>query len=327
MKKKHRVSIWIFLATWLVASLVNISEVAAANGSSGGGGTDWFSIILVVGYLGGVFVLLPIVIYTNLTESVFSPTEDNQDKIVIDPELTEEKRNSRAAEILERIAEKLTPVKGENDEDLITITKGSQAKFTKRGLDYIKKHLDPTDEDVLNRMNELEDVYNERTKRVFSGSKWIIACSVAVALLFVYTAGFSSFLVIHLLGLLFYILSSRTTIYGLEKRMEWFGGANSGIVASVFAGLFSGMATNYYVKYSDGTTELDGESTMSNMAITTMFIIFVALILGFMAVVLGVINFLLNYSTSFLLPFKKDQQWYEENFSLETDGNLETAMQ
>lgn len=327
MKKNQCVSFWIFLATLLIASLINIPEVAAANTSSGGGGTDWFSIILAVGYLGGVFILLPIVIYTNLNESVFTPTEDNQHKIVVNPELSEVERNSRAAEILEAIGNKLTPVKGENDEDLITITKGSQAKFTKRGLDYIKKHLDPTGEDVLKRMNELEDVYNDRTKRVFSGSKWIIACSIGLALLFIFTAGFGFFLVIHILGLLFYILSSRTNIYSLEKRMKWFGGANSGIVARVFAGLFAGMATSYYIKYSDGTKVFDGESTMSNLAITTMFIFIVALILGFMAVILGVINFLLNYSTSFLLPFKQDQKWYEENFGMEAEVNLEAVLQ
>lgn len=327
MKKKYDVSFWIFLSTLLVAFLVGIPDVMAANSSSGGGSTDWFSIILAVGYFGGVFVLLPIIIYTNLNESVFTPTEDNQHKIVVDPKLSEEERNNSAAEILESIGDKLTPVKGENDEDLITITKGSQAKFMKRGLDYIKKHLDPTDEDILNRMNELEDVYNDRAKRVFTGSKWIIACSIGVALLFIFTAGFGFFLVIHILGLIFYILSSRTTMYGLEKRMKWLGGANSGIVAGVFAGLFAGMATSYYIKYSDGRKEFDGESTMSNMAITTMFIFIIALILGFMAVVLGVINFLLNYSTSFLLPFKKDEQWYEENFGMKTDGNLEAAVQ
>lgn len=315
--KKKQILLMIFLMLLMMTTFAtnDTTATAAAQKASGSGGVDWFELILLIGYIGGVFVLLPIVVYTNFNEHIFSPG-DEPDKINIDPGLTLEERNSRSVEILERIEEKLTPVKGENDEDLITITKGSQAKFMKKGLDYIRKRLNPNEEQVLARVEEFEQVYHDRAARAFTGSYWIIACSTGVGLLTLFTAGINTFLIIHLLGLLFYILSSRTTVYGTEKRLRWIGGINSGLVAGVFASLFAGMGTTFYKRYSDGSREFDGESTMANMGIVIMFIFIIAVILGFFAVVLGVVNFILNYSTSFLLPFKKEEQWYKDNFDL-----------
>ncbi|MFW5757666.1 MAG: hypothetical protein ACOCYO_03195 [Bacteroidota bacterium] len=318
--KKSKILLMIIFVLMVISTFAtnDTTSTEAVQKTSGSGGVDWFEILLLIGYLGGVFVLLPIVVYTNFNEHIFSPG-DHPDKINIDNELTLDERNARSVEILERIEEKLTPVKGENDEDLITITKGGQAKFVKRGLDYIKKHLDPDDEQILARVQEFEQVYHDRVSRVFTGSYWIIACSIGVGLLTLFTAGINTFLIIHILGLVFYILSSRTTLYGVEKRMKWIGGINSGMVAGIFAALFAGMGTSYYKKYSDGSREFDGESTLSNMGIILLFIVIIALILGFFAVLLGVLNFIMNYSTSFLLPFKKEEQWYKDNFELAMD--------
>ncbi len=319
MKKNWILLLFLLMLMVSTTFAINDTTALAAAQDSSGIGIDWFEVLILIGYLGGVFVLLPIILYTNFNEHIFSP-ENHPDKINVDNELTIEQRNAKSEEILERIEEKLTPIKGDNDENLITITKGSQSKFVKKGLDYIKKHLNPDDERILARIKEFEQVYYDRSKRVFTGSYWIIGCSIGVALLYVFTAGgIGTFIVFHLLGLLFYILSSRTTRYGVEKRMKWIGGKNSGMVSGIFAALFVGLGTTYYKKYSDGSRSFDGESTMAGMAITFLFIFILAMILGFLAVVLGVINFVMNYSTSFLLPFKKEEQWYKDNLEFVVD--------
>lgn len=269
-------------------------------------GLDWLEIIMIIGYLGGVFVLLPLVIYTNSKENLFIPNADNQDKIDIIEDLTEEQHNQRSAEILERIESKLTSFKAEDGSEMLTITNGFQARFTKHGLDYIRKRLNPTDPEIIDRMNEFSEVYKDRARRAFTGSRWVIISSIGIGVLFFFTGGVSTFLFIHALGLVFYILSSRTTFYGIEKRLKYFGGG-SGIMST----LFLGKGTKYYVKSGGGSWKRDWE-TEGQMAIIKMFLLVViALFLGFLAAFLGVVNFIINYSTSFILPFQSIDKWYE----------------
>lgn len=284
------------------------------NESKKDSGVDWFELIIIVGYLGGVFVLLPIVLYTNAKEKLFVPDSTNQDQISVIQDLTEEQRNQKAMEILERIESKLTVIKGEDGTDWVTITKGSQAKFMKYGLDYINKKLKPTDQNVIDRINEFTNVYNDRTRRAFTGSNWIIGSSALLAVLFYMTGGISVFLFIHILGLVFYILSSRTTFYGIEKRMKTFGNGPS-FISGMMSGLFLGNGVKYYVKEGSGPWRRDWE-TEGQMALIGLFLlIVVAIFLGIFAAFLGVLNFIINYSTSFLHPFKTEEKWYQENFA------------
>lgn len=301
-------SITFFILFFLTFSFVMLAAQTSGETTTDSG-IDWVQVIFAGSYLIGVFVLLPIVIFTNMNEKIATP--GNGDKFLAS--LSEEERNKRASEILEKIGEKLTPFQSEEGEDLITITKGSQARFMKHGLDYINQYLNPTDQDVIDRVNEFTEVYNVRAKRAFTGSGWIIACSAGVALLLLVTVGFNTFIVIHLLGLLFYILSSRTTFYGIEKRINLFGGG-VGAISAIMGALFLGNGTKYYVKEGNGPWKRDWE-TEGNMAIITLLILFVvAMFLGFFAVALGVINFIINYSTSFMHPFTKLDKWYEEKF-------------
>ncbi|MGE5313756.1 MAG: hypothetical protein ACM3Q4_03585 [Acidobacteriota bacterium] len=295
--------------------LLSSAAIAAGNSTSesSGHGIDWMQILFVGSYLGGVFILLPIVIYTNLTSRLFVPDADHRGQVRLLEGVGEAERNAQAERILERIGEQLTPFTSDSGERLITITKGKQAKFMKRGLDFINKRLSPTDPAVLERMKEFEGVYKDRAGRAFTGSYWIIACGAGVGALFL-AGGISTFVVIHFLGLLFYILSSRTTMYDLEKRMKLFRGG-AGIIGGIMTALLVGDGTKYYVKTGDGPWKRDWE-TEGNMAIAGLLILFfVAMVLGVLSVVLGVINFFINYSTSFLLPIGSDDKWYEEQFT------------
>jgi len=279
------------------------------------GGIDWFQVILVTGYLLGVFVLLPIVIYTNLKTKLFVKSESNAENIVPIGNLTDEERNNRARLILEKIESKMTSFIADNGENMVTITKGKQAKFIKEGLDYISKNLVPTDSEIIQRVNEFAAVYADRTQRAFTGSYWVIASSIGVGILLYSTGGITTFLFIHFLGVIFYLLSSRSTMYTIEKRMKIFGGFG-GFLGGIMSGLLIGNGTKYYLKYSDGSVKRDWETEGQMAIIGLVLLIIVAMFLGFFAAVLGVINSLLNYSTSYLLPFKSKVDWFEKNVAL-----------
>jgi hypothetical protein len=308
MKKSFSVLMLLLLTAMVSLLLAQTTDTQPESG----GGIDWFQLIVSVGYIGGVFVLLPLVLYTNQKSKLFDPQSGTVQTIT---SLTEEERNERALQILDRIGEKLTPFTGENGEELITITKGSQARFMKRGLDYINKFLSPSDPDLLARIEEFKGVYEDRAQRAFTGSKWIIGCSAGLGLFMLYMSGFSTFIVIHFLGLAFYIVSSRTTMYTIEKRLKLFGGG-SGLIGGLMGGLFLGAGAKHYVKHGDGPWKRDYEGELQGGMIAFLIIFVVAMFLGFLAAALGVVNFFLNYSTSFLNPLKKDEQWYQENFEL-----------
>lgn len=279
--------------------------------------TDWFSLIIAIGYLVGVFVLLPIVIYTNHQEKIFSAAENPEKMEVIDA--TEEERNQKAAVMLEKIEAKMGRYTNEEDgEEYITITSGAQSRYTKFGLDYINQHLDPSDADTKARVAELTDVYNKRTKRSFTGSKYIIGAAIGIVVLMGvidWTMLFSFFMLLHVAGLIFYYLSSRTPVYALEKRLKTFGSKRLGIAGGVLAGLFAGFGAKSFVSVNGGAWQRDYETEGSNAMVLLLIIVFVALIIAFMVAVFGVINFVINYSTSFLLPNQNAKKWYEKNIA------------
>ncbi len=300
---------FIFLMLLFSVSLFAVQDPTPANSGLSGG--DIFEFVVITGYLLGVFVLLPWVIYTNRAEKLEVVEIGASSDALADPELSEFERNSRAAKILDEITQKLTPFE-EDGELLMTITKGSQARFMKKGIDYIREHLQPTDPDITDRMNELIAVYQNRTQRLFTGSKWIIGCAIAMGILFVWTGGISTFVFIHALGIAFYILSSRTPLYILDKRMNLFGGGGA-IVGAIFGAFFIGAAAKHYNVYSDGRKERDYSSEFTGGAVYFLFIFVAAMFMGFLVAALGVINFLMNYMNNAVMP-TKTETWYEKNF-------------
>ena len=317
MKLKHLIKSPLFksaltlLLLFVTKAIVFAQDTASTSANTGISGGDIFETIIIAGYLIGVFVLLPWVIYTNTKEKLGVLEEENNSGYQSDSSLSEEERNKRASLILEEIEKKLTPIE-EDGQSLVTITKGSQARFVKKGIDYIQKKLNPTDPEIRSRTKEFISVYNNRTKRVFTGSKWIIGFAAGLGIIFFYQMGFKAFVFIHTLGAVFYVLSSRTPIYILEKRMKLFGG--SGIVSAIFGSLLLGSGTKYYKVYSDGTRERDHESEFQGTVVYLFLMAIVGMISGFLAAALGVVNFLLNYMNNALIPGKLDT-WYEKNFT------------
>ncbi len=307
MKPKNLMAVLGFL---FVSFSLNAQDTTQVSSSSGGS-TDWFEIIIAAAYLIGIFILLPIVIYTNQKSKLYK-AGDGEESVFPIRDLDEEKRNARSEEILIEIENRLTQFTDDDGQEMITITKGKQAKFMKNGLDYINKNLKPTDEAIIERVKEFEGIYEVRTKRIFTGSKWIIGAAIGVGALMLWTGGITTFIFIHALGILFYILSSRTPMYAMEKRRYRFAKLGTGMIGGVMSVLAFGDGTKYYVSTNGGPYQRDWETEGGMALMGIIILIIAALFLGFMAALLGVFNFILNYSNSFLLPFNKTVDWYEE---------------
>ncbi len=275
-------------------------------------GIDWFSLAVGTGYLVGVLVLLPLVVYINMKEKLYDPEKDKGGVDLRGDSL--EEREAKAAQILEEIASGWSKVPGEDGQMLLSITKRSQALKAKAGLDYISKHLAPEDPEILERIEELKFVYENRNKRYFTGSKWVLGAAIALGLVFFYSMGITAFAIIHTLGVVFYFLSSRTPAYILERRMELFGKL-PGFVSTIMGGLMVGMAAKHYVSINGGPWKRDDESEFSNAMILIFLMVVIAMLLGFLAAFLGVINFLINYLGTFLMPWKSIEQRYQEKFA------------
>ena len=300
----------LFFLFFNIGSVLIAQEVKGTETDSGFSFGDIIEFIMITGYIGGVFVLLPWVIYTNLKEGLSIIKEGST--ALPNSELSEDERNSRATKILEEIDNRLTRYE-EEGEEMITITKGSQARFTRKGLAYISNELITTDLEIISRANELIVVYQNRSRRLFTGSNWIIGSAVALLVIFIYQTGISNFVIIHLLGIIFYVLSSRTPMYILEKRMNRIASVGSGIIGSVLNGLFVSSAAKSYKVYSDGSRKRDYESEFSTSMIYYLIIAIVSLFLGFFTAALGVVNFLMNYMNNALIPMKPET-WYKKNF-------------
>lgn len=274
------------------------------NAGAGGGGIDWFEMALLFGYVVGVFILLPITLYTNLREGDIADREDRGEA----SGKTLEERDALARQLLGTLEAKLGTTQDEEGGTVKTITSGRQSRLVKRTLDYINHNLTPLQSGTEEQVQAMTEMYEDRSQRYFSGSKWIIGAAVAVAVLMVMTGGVNTFIFIHALGLVFYILSSRVPAYRLEKIAARGHGGN--LLSSILNGLFLGDSVRYYLKDSSGHKTRDWESE-GQAAMIRMFLMAVAaLFLGLMAALLGIVNFVLNYSTSFLLPFPSEEQWF-----------------
>ncbi|MEJ2053040.1 MAG: hypothetical protein P8X42_03885 [Calditrichaceae bacterium] len=303
-----------FIIPTTIAVAQDAPKTTTAKSKEKGGGDDIFEYIIAGGYLIGVFVLFPWVVYTNLKEKLSVISEEDLAGELPDPDISEEERNKRAAMVLEEMEKNMTTFQEEGRE-LITITKGSQARFIRKGVQYIRKNLKPTDPDIIARVNELVGVYQDRAQRVFTGSKWIIGCAIGLGVFMVYMTGISTFIFIHFLGVVFYIMSSRTPMYVLEKRMKLLGSFGGAFVGSIFTGLLVGSGTKYYKVYSDGRRERDYESELSGGMIALLIMFVVAMIIGFLAAAMGVVNFLMNYMNNALIP-TKPETWYNKTFAV-----------
>jgi len=211
--------------------------------------------------------------------------------------------NQQAAELLEQALSQWSSYVGEDSETYFIPRKMIQVKRSV-GIMNQAKAIMPTDEGVIDRMNELGGIINERTHRSFAGSWSLLGISFLVMLFFYFVAGGNDGFFHRILSLwwlwgsmIFYIMASYAPQFLIEKRMEWFGGKkfSSGLIKTVLAIVAATPATYTVVtKWSDGSTTKSEEGAGTFLFIMALAII-ALIIIGTLIIFFGLINFLRNY--------------------------------
>lgn len=165
---------------------------------------------------------------------------------------------------------------------------------------------------VVYNVQGLVQLYEARTERFFTGSKWIMFAAGAVAAFVLYTEGLSTFFFVQLAGMAFYWLASRTPLYQIESRMDTFGSMGLGIVGGLLAGLFVGSGTRYYTEDSMGFRSRDYESEGQAAMLQMMLMAFAVLIVGALIIAFADLNAVMNYYSSYQKP-EDLNNWYDEN--------------
>jgi len=220
----------------------------------------------------------------------------------LSPQATDDE-NEKSAELLETALNQWSSYKGEDGETYFIPRKMAQVKRSVNLINEAKSFL-PTDDVVINRMNELGGIVNERTKRSFAGSWSLLGVSFLVMVLFYFIGtkeGNFFYKILQLWWLwgsmIFYIMASYAPQFLIEKRMEWFGGKkfSSGLIKTVLA-IVIATPVSYTVvsKWSDGSTTKSEEGTGGFLFIVALAAI-ALIIIGVCIIFFGIINFIRNY--------------------------------
>ena len=162
------------------------------------------------------------------------------------------------------------------------------------------KALNPQNQETLDWIAELEDVLESAKKRKFDGSYKLIGASV-ILLLFMYYGpmsgmGFFGFLgktVFFWGSALLYIAASFAPQFLIDKRSQWISSLGTGVMASVFASLFSTSSNETRWAHSDGSSSTEYHNTGSVIGLVLLFVVTMALgaFIGVIAIISGLRNY------------------------------------
>ncbi|ASB48502.1 hypothetical protein [Alkalitalea saponilacus] len=282
-------------------------------------GNYYDSPLMVVG--AGLFIWLMafgvlMIIYTHWNEKI-RPSSGN--RVLLD--LPQHEHNIRAEIILSKIFARLAEIKDEDDEEnnFYTIVRGRDAKFIKRGLDYINTRLNIDDPDIVRQFNYMKNLYNEKLKRSFTGSWWIIIAAFVVAGMMEAYADYPYIMPIYIAGIVLYFFASKVPLFLEEKRYHKFGRGNllsriAGFLFSDIGGSLDRARNSSYGIRSDSQRHKEDVAAYGD-AVSLVFNIFVLLFIASFVVVFAVWKFFYNFWSRNLLSLSTLDQWYEKNIS------------
>jgi hypothetical protein len=284
------------------------TRVASATGDNSDKPFDWKGMIIGLLVLGFYFYAITWIVITMVKTKKIVPVNKTEliqhRKLANKAEEASEEENKKAFGMLEDAFYSWKVVSGPGEEEMRSPMTMAQIKKSK-DLHASAEALMPTDEEVVNRLNELGNVLNIQEKRSFSGSwKLIIVALVATFITYLMSRssdpGFWSWLK-HFwwmpLGIVMYYFASMAPQFLQDKRARWFRGKNiHNVLIGTVLGLFLATpATETWVtKWSDGRRTKSEEINpffLVMMAITFIVI----LLLGFFTIVFAGINFIRNY--------------------------------
>lgn len=153
--------------------------------------------------------------------------------------------------------------------------------------------IQPTEQDVIDRINELADVINSNEKRYFDGSKALVWLGVIVGIIFGFITGPGT-AAVTLISTGCYILASRTPAFLIDKRAKRGGGnIHNGMIAGIFGMIAGAQTIRTITTYSDGHKEYEDDHSQHWIAWILGLCLLVA-IAAFMAL-WAIINYLRNY--------------------------------
>ena len=258
--------------------------------------TDIASIIINTLVLMAYIAMIVHMIYVNYKgvryKKAISVEEMKSERIAQNkPEEMSEQEYNQAVDYLQRVLDTWTVV-GQNEEgvDLKKPTKMKQINASALLLDQAIA-LQPTDQEMIETINELMDVINSNEIRYFDGSKPLVWLGVIVGIIFCFISIGMGVLTLISTGA--YILASRTPVFLIEKRNNRGGGnIHNGMIAGIFA-MIAGAKVRTIYKYSDGHKEYEDDHSQHWIALALGLVLLVV-IASFMAL-WAIFNYLRNY--------------------------------
>lgn len=259
------------------------------------------AVVILIAFFGGLAYMFIILRKKLYVEVSVEQMKDQRLSQGLAPAASNDE-NSKAAELLETALNQWSSFKGEDGETYFIPRRMAHVRRSVALINQTKSFM-PTDSTVIDRMNELGGIINERTKRSFAGSWTLLVVSALVLLLFFFIGPSGGFFkkVLSLWWLwgsmIFYIMASYAPQFLIEKRMEWFGGKkfSSGLIKTVLA-IVAATPVSYTVvtKWNDGSTTKSEEGTGGFFLVVALALI-ALVIIGTCIILFGIINFLRNY--------------------------------
>lgn len=257
-------------------------------------GDTILSILIVLVYVGIIAHMIYVYFKGSRYKEIYTldgmtakRTEENKPS-----EMTEEEYNQCVNLLEDAFAVWTIQSQTENGEEIRKPTKMKQIKASSLLIDQAIA-LRPTDQEVIDRINELTDVINSNEKRYFDGSKALVWLGIIVGILlgFVMGPGVS---ILTLISTGCYILASRTPAFLVEKRANRGGGnIHNGMIAGIFGMIAGAQTIRTITTYSDGHKEYEDDNSQHWIAWILGLCLLVAIAL-FMAL-WAIINYLRNY--------------------------------
>lgn len=270
------------------------TAIKLSNKESNNIGDTILSILIILVYVGIIAHMIYVYFKGNRYKEIYTldgmtakRTEENKPS-----EMTEEEYNQCVNLLEDAFAVWTIQSQTENGEEIRKPTKMKQIKASSLLIDQAIA-LRPTDQEVIDRINELTDVINSNEKRYFDGSKALVWLGVIVGILlgFVMGPGVS---ILTLISTGCYILASRTPAFLVEKRANRGGGnIHNGMIAGIFGMIAGAQTVRTITTYSDGHKEYEDDNSQHWIAWILGLCLLVAIAL-FMAL-WAIINYLRNY--------------------------------
>ncbi|MDR1883875.1 MAG: hypothetical protein LBR26_13995 [Prevotella sp.] len=228
--------------------------------------------------------------FVSYTTDYFRQVRITNDKT----EYASNEEHEEAGNLLEKVFKSWPTVEITDDNEFREPLKTSQVKESTTLLNAVIT-VCPTDEALVNRLNELTGVINAANKRIFNGSKALVIIAFAIFILISLISGTWSGAAYFIGSIVFYILASFTPAFVIDRKIANGKEGKSSFMTSLIGGLFGTIATAKTVKYIDRDTREVVDTDNSRTWIAMFFTFIVLFLLSSFIAVIALINYIRNY--------------------------------